>query len=464
MDTMSKLQIHDQEEQILENMEELTIRDLGDGLILRRAGLKDADALVDFNARIHSDDGPDKPDDRIGAWVRDLMEKPHPTTGPWDFTIVEDTKQGKIVSSLNLIPQTWTYGGIPFGVGRPELVGTLPEYRNNGLVRAQFDVVHAWSKERGHLLQSITGIPYYYRLFGYDMALSLGGGRAGFKPHVPKLKEGESEPYNIRPAVEQDISFLSQVYEYGSKRSLVSCAWSLDEWLYELKGKSDNNVNRVVLNVIEDQKSQPVGYFGHPPYTWGPMLPATRYELIPGISWSAVTPSVVRYLVKTGEGYLAEKEGENLEAFGFWMGSEHPVYQVMEDSLPRVRKPYAWFIRVPDLPAFLLHIAPFLEQRLEDSPVCGHTGEIKITFYRRGLRLVLEKGKFTNIEEWRPEPVGHSGDAAFPELTFLQLLLGYRSLDELKHAFADCWTNNDTNAALLNALFPKQHSDVAGIA
>jgi hypothetical protein len=36
---------------------------------------------------------------------------------------------------MNLISQIWAYEGIPFGVGRPELVGTLPEYRNRGLVR-----------------------------------------------------------------------------------------------------------------------------------------------------------------------------------------------------------------------------------------------------------------------------------------------------------------------------------------
>jgi hypothetical protein len=461
---MKDLHITNQEERMLENKDKLFLRDLGDGLILRKASPEDSEALVEFNARIHSDDGPEKPDDRIGAWVRDLMEKPHPTTGPRDFTVVEDTKQGKIVSSLNLIPQTWSYGGIPFGVGRPELVGTLPEYRNMGLVRAQFNVIHAWSAERGHLLQSITGIPYYYKLFGYDMALSLGGGRAGFRPHIPKLKEGEVEPFIIRPAVEQDVPFLAQVYEHGMRRSLVSCVWSEAEWLYEIKGKSDNNVNRVVLQVIENQDSHPVGYLGHPPYTWGPMLPAFRYELSPGISWSAVTPSVIRYLVKTGESLLADKEGENLDAFGFWLGSEHPVYQVMEDTLPRVRKPYAWFIRVPDLPAFLRLIAPFLEQRLENSPVCGHTGAIKITFYRNGLRLVIENGKIVTIENWRPEPMGHSGDAAFPEHTFLQLVFGYRDLDELKYAFADCWTNNDTTVAVLKALFPKQHSDVAGIA
>lgn len=460
---MDKNQIHEQEEQILVNMEELLIRELGNGLVLRKARPEDADALVDFNARIHSDDGPDKPDEKIGAWVRDLMEKPHPTTGPADFTVVEDTRTGKIISSLNLIPQIWSYGGIPLGVGRPELVGTLPEYRNKGLVRAQFEVIHKWSAERGHLLQAITGIPYYYRMFGYEMGLSLGGGRAGFRPQVPMLKADESEPYTIREAEEKDIPFLSNTYEYGGQRSLVHCVWSEAEWLYEIQGKSENNVNRSVLKIIENQEKNPVGFIAHPPYTWGPMLPAVRYELVPGLSWAAVTPSVVRYLIKTGESMLTEKEGSTLDAFGFWLGSDHPVYKVMEDSLPRVRKPYAWFIRVPDISGFLNRISPLLEKRLENSSVCGHSGEIKITFYRVGIRLVLDNGKIKAVENWRPEPNGHSGDAAFPDLTFLQLVFGYRDLDELKYAFVDCWTNNDTTAALLKAMFPKEMSDVFGI-
>ena len=91
---------------------------------------------------------------------------------------------GQIVSALCLIPQTWTYDRIVFGVGRPELVATDPRYRRRGLVRAQMDVVHEWSRERGHLVQAITGIPWYYRQFGYEMALALAGGRAGFAAHA----------------------------------------------------------------------------------------------------------------------------------------------------------------------------------------------------------------------------------------------------------------------------------------
>lgn len=61
-------------------------------------------------------------------------------------------------------------------------------------MRAQFEVLHEWSKERGELTQVITGIPFYYRQFGYAMALNLSGGRFGYEMQVPELKEDEKEP------------------------------------------------------------------------------------------------------------------------------------------------------------------------------------------------------------------------------------------------------------------------------
>jgi hypothetical protein len=76
--------------------------------------------------------------------------------------------------------------------------------------------------------------------------------------------------------------------------------------------------------------------------------------------------------------------------------------------------------------------------------------------------LIFKEGKIAAIEPWQPTP-DKAGDAAFPDLTFLQLLFGYRSLEELDHAFADCWTAGDQARVLLEALFPKQPSNVWAI-
>ncbi len=52
-----------------------------------------------------------------------------------------------------------------------------------------------------------------------------------------------------------------------------------------------------------------------------------------------------------------------------------------------------------------------------------------------------------------------AGQPAFPGLTFLQVLFGHRSLDELRVIFADCWTDGDDARTLLEILFPKQASN-----
>lgn len=129
------------------------------------------------------------------------------------------------------------------------------------------------------------------------------------------------------------------------------------------------------------------------------------------------------------------------------------------DRLPHARPPYAWYVRVPDLPGFIRHVAPVLEQRLGDSPLVGHTGSIRISFYRDGLLLDFQEGRLKTVEPWQPT-AEEGGDAAFPELTFLQLLFGYRSFEELRYAFADCWPANDRARVLLEVLFPRRPSDV----
>lgn len=53
-----------------------------------------------------------------------------------------------------------------------------------------------------------------------------------------------------------------------------------------------------------------------------------------------------------------------------------------------------------------------------------------------------------------------AGEAAFPDLIFLQLLFCYRSLEELRYAYPDCSANADDARALLPVLFPKKASNV----
>ena len=100
-----------------------------------------------------------------------------------------------------------------------------------------------------------------------------------------------------------------------------------------------------------------------------------------------------------------------------------------------------------------------LEKRLAESIAAGFSGELKISFYRDGLRMVFVRGRLKTVEAWKSKKTDDES-AAFPDLTFLQLLFGYRSLNELCFAFKDCYWSNNTVRVMLNALFPKRLSDV----
>ena len=432
------------------------IRDLGEGLILRHGTPADEETLVKFNREIHGEGEWDEKG--LEDWTRDLISGDSPTFKPGDFTIVEDTATGEIVSTCCTISQTWSYEGIPFKVGRPELVGTKKDYRRKGLVRQQFEVLHSWSAERGELVQVITGIPYYYRQFGYEMTLALSGGRAGYKAHVPELKEGETEPYAFRPAKVKDIPFIMAAYEADCHRSLVSAIRDEAEWQYELTGKRPYNINRRDVYLIENQDGNPAGFIATPPIKWGNMSALDWYGLAPGLAWADVTPSVIRFLWQRGE-ELAKEQELAQKMFGFWLGEDHPVYHVIPTLLPRERKPYAFFVRVPDVAAFLKVIGSRIEENLAVSPFVNHTGKLKLSFYNNGVLLDFEKGKIKAIEPLAFDELDKS-DASFPSLTFLHLVFGHRTIEELTNIYADLETKDKETRELIGALFPRKNSHV----
>jgi hypothetical protein len=94
------------------------IRDLGDGLVLRRATTADIEALAAFTADVLRYQDADAPDERTAAWTRDLMDGQHPAVHVEDFLVVDDTRRRRLASCTALIAQTWLYGGLQISVGQ----------------------------------------------------------------------------------------------------------------------------------------------------------------------------------------------------------------------------------------------------------------------------------------------------------------------------------------------------------
>jgi hypothetical protein len=139
------------------------------------------------------------------------------------------------------------------------------------------------------------------------------------------------------------------------------------------------------------------------------------------------------------------------------LGPQHPAYTALGDLLEQYRPYYAWYVRVPDLPAFLRHIAPALEARLAGSVLAGHTGTLRLNFYQTQLALTFAAGRLAEIGTFTPSYI-EDGDARFPSLTFLHVLLGHRTPAEIAHLYADCYVS-PAAAVLLGILFPPKTSN-----
>ncbi len=443
-------------------------RTLGEGLVLRWSTAQDTEHIAQQVGLIFREKADDPSNTHLKAVVRRMMRANYPLMGPGDYAIVEDTRRqggNPIVAGVCLWRQQCDYEGIPFGMGRPEIVFTDPEYRRRGLIRALFEIIHARSAHEGHLIQAITGIPYFYRQFGYEYALDLGGMRGTPLSLIPKSKEGEEEQFRLQEATVADIAFLQTLYAQRRirTRSIVWTRVSDNYWRYNLETWKQSSPAEPIINLqlIVDRQDTKVGYIILPTKRQDSSLPIWDLEVAQGNNLYAILPSVLRALQAYGTQMpTSNNRIEPLNAINFSLGRHHPVYQILGSELaPREERPYAWYVRVADLPAFLMHIAPVLEQRLADSELAGYSGEIKLDFYRGGLKLTFEQGKLSKAEDW-PVPLYDLGaQGGFPPLVFLQVVFGYRSLDELKQSYPDIWLNNE-GRLLLSLLFPARPSYV----
>ena len=432
-----------------------TYRQLTDTLILRTIQSEaDIARLAAFNSIVHAETG--VPGPGVGVWTTDLLTPgKHPTVVWDDFLVVEDTNTGEIISSLGVIPQTWTYAGAPFGMGRVELVGTHPDYRRRGLIRTLFEAIHERCAARDLPVQSVTGIPYFYRQFGYEFALEL---RRGKSIPLRTLPETPADtPFALRAwtadDLPNDLPRLKALYERFTRKMLVVCPRPDDHWHHRYLAQGPHSTAGQWLYIITREEAA-VGYaviLGRAGGGYAFIL-----ELVLDAPYPEITPWLLPRLRDEAAALFADAVPP-LSTLYFCLSGRHPIYPYLHKYSPTEHPPYAWYIRVPDLAAFIWQIRPALERRIARGPLTGLTRTLGLNFYTSGLRLTFESGKLVAAENLPHDLPPKETDAAFPPLVFLQLLFGYRSYQELKYAFPDVGSKPDARP-IIEELFPRRPS------
>src|SRR4030095_1064110 len=155
--------------------------------------------------------------------------------------------------------------------------------------------------------------------------------------------------------------------------------------------------------MVDGASAAPLGYVLTGRRRWGDTLGVIGLALEPGVALPTLLPSLLRALQARALELPAFKPDDPPAArISFALFGSHPVYDTLGAGLTAAEEPpYAWYVRVPDLPRLIRRIAPTLERRLAESIASGFSGELKLNFYRAGLRLAFEQGRLVAAEEFR---------------------------------------------------------------
>ncbi|NJL93336.1 MAG: GNAT family N-acetyltransferase [Anaerolineae bacterium] len=423
----------------------LILRSLDEGIAGDRA------TLPDFYLDVFSTEYGEE-EKVLHPWTRDLLER-HPAMQPADFFVVVDPAQGeRIVSALLLIPQSWRYETLDIPTGRVELVATHRDYRRRGLVRALFEAVHARSATLGHQLQAITGISHYYRQFGYAMSVPLGAGASVPFEAVAPRKPDQPAQFTLRQATLDDLPALQAFYAHYAAQCRLSVRRDDDYWRYILGGRTLETPPAAHYLLIVDAEGQAVGYVAVNHLLFDSRrLSCHEYCVGERASYLATFDDVVRGLADFAHDHQPEAQRPYYVAFD---GGVHPTVKLLcrKTATGRVLPTYAWYLRLADLPNFMLALKPILEARLANSGARGFTGTLGLDFHDKsgGLWLRFAGGA---LEEAGPMPAGYQRDGSFPWQMFLNLVFGHRSLEDMQHVLPDLFANGRAHA-VLQALFP----------
>ena len=187
--------------------------------------------------------------DQIGALLVDRGEEPDAL----DHRLVVEGELGwdacavvvdgdRVVSTATLLDETVRVADVVLPAGQVELVATDSGYEGRGLVRALMGWAHDRSRDRGHLLQVMIGIPYFYRLFGYEYAIDIPRARALREPSSGRLDVSAGS--GLRQATTADIPALVALQEAAQAPYDVAMPHPEERWRWLLA--HDGSTTRVL--------------------------------------------------------------------------------------------------------------------------------------------------------------------------------------------------------------------------
>ncbi len=375
------------------------------------------------------------PNEDVDGLVGRLLDLYPPVTLDQLFSV---TYGDETVASLVLIPQTWVMDGVELRVAEMGCVATHPDHRRRGIQRMLNERFDEAAEDGGYDLCALAGIPFFYRQFGYEYALDL-----DHKTTIALSELPDTQPsLESRRFTEADISAAAGLLDQYHARYVVHCPRTAAVWRMQHTTGVYNGepYEGYTLHLGGEVKA----YVRVQPRPREKTLVLKEAGAAPG-AHEEVLAFLRRYCVENGLETLVSTLGyvDSLSELLAGLGAEQSM-------------PYGWQVKIVDNVRLLEKIAPLLETRLAGTRFSWLSDRLNLNFRRFSVDMVFDSGKVTGVSL-----SGDCSDRAIGlnPLVFPQLLLGYRSREELEYAYPDVRVT-PSRRELVDALFPKRPSYV----
>jgi predicted N-acetyltransferase YhbS len=379
--------------------------------------------------------------EKVGVFAETIFRR-FPGMKKEYWFVAEDKTKGNIISGFALIPWTWEFEGIKLNVAEMGIVATHKDHRKRGLMRmlnAEFDKT---IKEGGFDCAVIQGIAGFYHQFGYYYAVPLEN-HINLPLHLIDDKK-KTVVYSFRLAGEKDIPFLMEQDTIYRSYYALSCLRGEAEWQYMLT-ESRKTIYGSEFWIMEKGYGGETYYFRVPGYGFGTGLILSECsEQIAPRSIDSLFCFCKKKALERKKPYIRLNlhNESTLARMAISMGTEEGT-------------PYAWQIKIPDIPRFLSTISPLLEKRIHESCFRSFSGKLRLDFFKTKTDCLWEKGKLKAVREadGESECIFHINANLLPPLC-----LGHRSRLELRSNRPDIFPNSGKCSLLIDTLFPRVRS------
>ncbi|MER6505806.1 GNAT family N-acetyltransferase [Nonomuraea sp. NPDC001636] len=338
----------------------------------------------------------------------------------------------RVVSTATLLDEEVRIGGIRLPAGQVELVATDRAYEGRGLVRALMRWAHDRSAARGHVVQVMIGIPYFYRLFGYEYAIDIPSALTLRRPPA-----GEGTPA-LRVARPADIPAMAALQDMAQDRFDVAMPHSAAcrRWLLDHQASTSWVLERAGTVIAT-----------------GRTTPPDDDEVLLAEA-AAANEAAAHDLLSA---VVAQFPGSELKVVHRTGTVTAAAWQEFLDHEPRKRA-QQYYVRIPDVAVLLDRLRPLLWQRLTAAGTDLAGDDIVLSTFGAHYRIPVGADGLGEVVTGGPmqRPGSVKGIGVAPD-HLAALLFGPLGIEGLTRIRPDVYTGEEE---LFQALFPPLTADL----